>query len=328
MKQSSEKIGTEESTSNKTLTVASLFSGIGGWEFAAKSLGMAPLWSVEIVPWICEAFEANHKHKPIQQDALTVDYNGLAGPDILCASPPCQAFTSSGKQARKVKGTANNNVSNTDVGMAVVYAARALLPSYIFVENAPAYKHSTVFKTIVFELGKLGYTVTFKVLNAKNYGVAQSRKRLIMIASLKQPYTFPTESISLGWLSAVQDIISNGELRPGTLAPWQQKGLLANVPTSFPVLVCGGNPSRNANGYLVHKHPNEPSWTLQLAPNTGTTRVVLQDQSVYDCSVKFLARLQSFSDNTVWPNEKTKAIHLIGNSIPPTFATELLKGMK
>lgn len=326
MKKSLGKTGTEEFTS-KTLTIASLFSGVGGWEFAAHNLGMRSLWAVELVPWICDAFELNHGFRPIEQDALTVDFSNLENIDILCASPPCQAFSSSGKQARKTKGTTNTSVSNTDVGMAVVYAARALLPSYVFLENAPAYQHSKVFKTILTELKALGYTVTFKVLNAKNYGVAQSRKRLIMIASLlKEPYSFPNEvKPNLGWASVVQDIISNGELSKGKLAFWQFQGLTANPPSSYPVLVCGGNPNRNTNGYLVHKHSTEPSWTLQLSKNTSGTKVVLADQTVYECSPKFLARLQSFPDKTVWPKEKTKTIHLIGNSIPPLFAEKLLK---
>jgi site-specific DNA-cytosine methylase len=50
-------------------TIASMFSGGGGWEVGAKAAGLRSLWGVEFVPQIADVHEANIGHRPIVMDA-------------------------------------------------------------------------------------------------------------------------------------------------------------------------------------------------------------------------------------------------------------------
>lgn len=109
------------------------------------------------------------------------------------------------------------------------------------------------------------------------------------------------------------------------LAGWQAKALKDNPPPpGVPLLIGGGNVSRNQRGYLVWRTPNQPAWTIQLESNTGGMRVIDEDGIVRQLTPRAFARLMGFPDSYALPTSRTKAIHVLGNSVPPMLAYQLL----
>lgn len=113
-------------------------------------------------------------------DARTIETGRIPDFDLLCAGFPCQAFSIAGKR----KGFEDAR------GTLFFEIARLLTdkrPKYVLLENVPgilSHDKGRTFQTILGTLFELGYYVEWKVLNSKDFGVPQSRKRVYIIGYL------------------------------------------------------------------------------------------------------------------------------------------------
>jgi DNA (cytosine-5)-methyltransferase 1 len=94
-------------------TFASLFSGGGGADYGAIKARFQPIWGIEIDSAIAEAYTANLGHQPIIKSVDDVNPKRLERPDVLWASPPCQAFS----VARNKKLA---NKTDADIGKSII----------------------------------------------------------------------------------------------------------------------------------------------------------------------------------------------------------------
>jgi DNA (cytosine-5)-methyltransferase 1 len=152
-----------------------LFCGAGGASTGIASLGFDVVgydaWDVA-----CATHEAAG-HRTVCCDLNDWDWASTPTPDLLWASPPCQPFSAAGKQ----QGEADAR----DGMPAFVAAVEELLPPIVAMENVKGLtfaKHVWYLERCVKELERLGYAVAWRVLNAADYGVPQTRERLILIA--------------------------------------------------------------------------------------------------------------------------------------------------
>lgn len=314
-------------------TLGSLFSGGGGWDAGAIEVGIDPVFAVEYEPWIAKWHAQVFGEHVWQSSVADVDYGTVARTvgrvDILVSSPPCQSTSASGK-AWKTRRTRSGLVDprevvcDPEVGIHTLDAVDGLSPRVVLLENNAGYETSRVFRRIKSGLVERGYYVDYDVLYAQDYGVPSGRERLILRASLDPLPPWPRKKPQRSWLSAIADLIPS--MPADTLAPWQTKGLAANPPPpGVPLLIAGGNPSRNKRGYVVHRGPDEPAWATQLSKNTSGMRVIDARGVVRRLSARGIARLQGFPDR--YPIEglpRAKAIHVLGNSVPPLMASALL----
>jgi len=315
--------------------MGSMFSGGGGWDAGARMLGIKPVFAIEYEPWIARWHARVFGEHVIEGDVATVDYRALGRKvghvDILVSSPPCQATSLSGKRGATVRAQrgierAPSDVCDPRVGIFTLDAVDAVTPHIVFVENNEGYEKSEAFKAITSGLRARGYEVDHRVLDAADYGVPSARRRLIIRASkgALPPWPQKVERVA-GWWEAISDLVES--MPVDKLAPWQQKGLADNPPPADagPLLIAGGNPTRTRNGYRVHKTKNERAWATQLSPNTSGMRLIV-DGVVRRLSTRALARIQGFPDD--YPLEgldRSKAIHVLGNSVPPLLAARLIE---
>ena len=128
------------------------------------------------------------------------------------------------------------------------------------------------------------------------------------------------------WYDAIHDLIPS--CAPLPLAPWQQQGLRDNPPPKgVPILVAGGNVTRNERGRIVWRSPSQPSWTTQKSPNTSGMRVVDEEGVPRQLSTRAIARLCGFPDDYPLPEGRAESISLLGNAMPPVVAMNLLRGL-
>ncbi|MCL2015223.1 MAG: DNA (cytosine-5-)-methyltransferase [Defluviitaleaceae bacterium] len=156
-----------------------LFAGIGGlrlgFEQAAAQLNIAAkaVFSAEIKPHAIKVYSENF-HENSHCDITTVNESNLPNFDFLLAGFPCQAFSNAGKRLGfdDTRGTLFFDVARI---------IRAKNPKGFLLENVEGlltHNGGETLRTIIRILTDLGYFVDFAVLDSKNFGLAQSRKRI------------------------------------------------------------------------------------------------------------------------------------------------------
>lgn len=155
-------------------TIATLFTGFGGVEVGAIQAGLRPIWGIEYNPKIAAVANKNLGNHVIVADVCRVDPATLEKPDVLHASPVCKnaSVASKGEEAEEDRETAR----------AVVRFIDTLRPQVFTLENVYPYRHFQSFKIITGCLSKNGYMWDYENVNAADYGVPQTRRRLILRA--------------------------------------------------------------------------------------------------------------------------------------------------
>jgi len=159
--------------------VASLFSGIGGFEEGLKysNLEAEVIFSSEIDKYAQKSYLANFPNHNLNGDITKIDGKIIPGHDILVGGFPCQAFSIAGKR---------NGFDDTR-GTLFFDIARIIKekqPKVVLLENVKnlaSHDSSNTIKVILKTLNELGYTVDFTVINSSEMGVAQSRDRTYIV---------------------------------------------------------------------------------------------------------------------------------------------------
>lgn len=161
-----------------------LFCGIGGLTYGLQKTGIKVLAGIDSDVGCKFAYEKNNKTNFIYKSVKDVegkDLNSIfkdADIKILVGCAPCQPF--SNYQKEKLKRSAHK-----DWGLLYdfVRLIKETSPQIVSMENVPALKQEKVFFDFVDSLILMRYKVNFKIHDASNYGVAQRRKRLLLLAS-------------------------------------------------------------------------------------------------------------------------------------------------
>ena len=176
----------------KTIKFIDLFSGIGGirkgFELACadRKLQTKCVFSSEIKPHALEIFHQNHPDEEIYGDITKVDPKDIPDFDFLLAGFPCQAFSAAGKRLGflDTRGTLFFDVERI---------LKEKKPFGFVLENVeglvnhdkknPKDKIGQTLATILHSLETLGYKINWRVLNAKDFGVPQERKRIYIVGT-------------------------------------------------------------------------------------------------------------------------------------------------
>lgn len=175
--------------SGNEIRVLSLFSGCGGMDFGVEAAGGHVIFSNDILADACKTLE---KYFPAA-DIRKADISGIKAfphADIVVGGYPCQSFSMAGnRNPEKDERTSLYKQFLRVVGL--------VRPKYFMAENVSGLKalsSGTFLKEQLNAYSKAGYNVTYQVLNAKDYGVPQSRKRLFIVGvrkDLDQAFEFP-----------------------------------------------------------------------------------------------------------------------------------------
>jgi DNA (cytosine-5)-methyltransferase 1 len=160
-----------------------LFAGIGGircgLEQAIIDAGYKPVcvFTSEIKPYAIDVLTQNHPDEEIHGDITKISSTDIPDFDILCAGFPCQAFSSAGKR----QGFADTRGT---LFFEVERILKEKNPNGFILENVEGlvnHDNGKTFKIILERLNNLGYNVSYKILNSKNFGVPQERKRIYIV---------------------------------------------------------------------------------------------------------------------------------------------------
>lgn len=156
-----------------------------------KRAGFDVVGALDISELAILGYETNHPDvavwrrdlRSVDPEAL-IDAFGLVGPgelDLLAGCPPCQGFS-------RVRTRTKVAVDDPRNGLVAQFArlAEGLLPKALLMENVPALAQDSLrFNRFIARLHRVGYRVSFEILNAVDHGVPQRRRRLVLIARLE-----------------------------------------------------------------------------------------------------------------------------------------------
>ena len=157
--------------------IIDLFAGIGGFHLAFKSYGAKTVYASEWDKDAASVYEKNYKLKP-SGDIKKINEKDIPEHNILCAGFPCQPFSISGKRL-------GFNDTRGTLFFEVARIVKEKKPEIVFLENVKNFEKHDNGKTlavVINTLKELGYTVFYDVLNASDYGLPQSRKRIYIVA--------------------------------------------------------------------------------------------------------------------------------------------------
>lgn len=162
-----------------------LFCGAGGLSHGFMLEGLPVVAGIDMDPACRFPYETNNKAKFIEKDIKKVssqEVNSLFGDaklKVLAGCAPCQPFSTYSHRYE---------VDGKDGKWGLLYEfsrlAKNSKPDIITMENVPSVAKHVVFHDFVETLQGLGYKVWFDVVDSSNYGVPQTRKRMVLLASL------------------------------------------------------------------------------------------------------------------------------------------------
>ena len=157
-----------------------LFAGIGGFRLGMEANDFECVYSSDNNKHAVEMYNANF-NEDSYSDITKVDPKKIKDFDVMCGGFPCQPFSAAGlKQGfSDTRGT---------LFFDMIRILKEKKPKVVFLENVKnltTHDKGKTFTVIVKSLEKLGYTVSTKVLNAKDFGVPQNRERIIIVGSLE-----------------------------------------------------------------------------------------------------------------------------------------------
>jgi DNA (cytosine-5)-methyltransferase 1 len=170
-----------------------LFSGAGGLTEGLREAGFDTKFAFEINEMAAKAYSMNHESTVVItkdiRDVNGVDMdeikNKLNGLDLhlLAGCPPCQGF-SSVRRLNKLKPVADprNDLINEYVRFVEYFK-----PYTIMLENVPWLGQDDLFAGVKKKLEEIEYNIDVSIVNVKDYGVPQKRKRLVLIGSRLGP---------------------------------------------------------------------------------------------------------------------------------------------
>lgn len=186
----------------KQFNFIDLFSGIGGFHYGLAQCGGKCVMASEIDDVAKETYFKNYGIMPLG-DVCNIKSEDIPEFDLLCAGFPCQSFSNIG-----TKGGLDD--PRGALVLQVIRILKESQPKAFLLENVKGllnHDKGRTFSTIKDLLIESGYDVWYKVLEAKDYGMPQLRKRLFIVGIKKQykiNFEFPKP---IGCVKKLSDVL-------------------------------------------------------------------------------------------------------------------------
>lgn len=315
-----------------SFTFIDLFAGIGGFRVALERLGGQCIYSCEVDEKCEFTYQKNFGDTFSHKDISSINEKKIPKADIVCAGFPCQPFSIAGK-----KGGFNDPRSK--VFFDLMRVVKATKPSIVFIENVSnltKHNHGKSFDIIINELKLIGYESFFKTLDAKSFGVPQSRKRVYIVAILKDvthgefQFSIPNNKVK-----TVREILISGDYSIPITEKWEDyidlytgekniSELNFNVPKTRKEIE-RKDPLTNLHDCVFQIRSSgiralsldKPFPTFAVSVSGGGALIPVLSKERRHLSVREIARIMGYDDTYTFPVARTHAIKQLSNSVCP-----------
>ena len=154
--------------------MAGLFSGIGGFEYAAIMAGIVPVFSNEIDQFCCEILRKNFIHEINQKDIRDVEGSEIPPIDIICGGDPCQPHS--------LAGLGKGEKDSRYLWPEMLRIIRAKRPAWVVNENVDGTISNGILDRKCDDLEREGYEVQAFIIPAEAVGALHKRERVWIVA--------------------------------------------------------------------------------------------------------------------------------------------------
>ncbi|OOR83458.1 DNA cytosine methyltransferase [Moraxella canis] len=325
------------------MKIISLFSGCGGLDLGFEKAGFEISVANEYDKSIWATFKANHPNtKLIESDIRNIPEEDFPNDiDGIIGGPPCQSWSEAGA----LRGI---NDARGQLFYDYIRILKNKQPKFFLAENVSgmlANRHSDAVQNILKMFDECGYNVTVNMVNAKNYGVAQERKRVFYIGFRKDlniDFQFPVGStIEDDKKITLKDII--WDLQDTAIPALDKNQKNPNAINNNEYFIGSFSPiymSRNrvkawheqgftvqASGRQCQLHPQAPKMEKY---GTNDCRFVVGKEHLYRrMTVREVARVQGFPDDFKFIYQNVNdGYKMIGNAVPVNLAYEIAIAIK
>jgi len=336
--------------------VLDLFCGCGGLSHGFIDAGYDVVAGIDHWQDALDTFEFNHtQSKAINANLFNTSPEQIIQQikvidiDVIIGGPPCQGFSIAGK--RLIDDERNQLYKS------FVEFVSYLKPKAFIMENVPniiSMGKGAVKDEIIEDFTKLGYTITYKILLASEYGVPQNRRRAFFVGLKNgQIFDFPLPTIKdfITCEQAISDLpdetIEDGANYPIEAQSSYQRLMRAestvlhnhqttiHTPKTVEIIAQvpdGGNykdlpehlqETRKVNIAWTRFNSQKPSFTIDTGHRHHFHYIYNRVPTVRES-----ARLQSFPDRFVFLKGKTSQYKQVGNAVPPILAQVLAEKLK
>ncbi len=303
------------------LTCVEICAGGGGQALGLETAGFETQALVEIDQACCETLRHNRPSwNVIEGDVSTFSGIPYKGVDLLAGGVPCPPFSKAGKQLGKD--------DERDLFPQALRLMAEIKPRAVMLENVRGFldpKFDAYRADLKRKMNELGYEVSWKLLNASDYGVSQLRPRVVVVALSKEEHQF------FSWPSKVPSPPPTvGELLADKMGErgWRKLDEWVALANDIAPTIVGG--SKKHGGPDLGPTRARAAWE-KLGVN-GKSIAELSPEKNFSgmprLTVDMVARIQGFPDSWHFTGKKTPAYRQVGNAFPPPVATAVAEQIK
>lgn len=337
----------------KRLNVVSLFSGAGGMDLGFKGgfdfLGThyeeQPynlIFANDIFKQAADVYEVNFKHQVERRSISDINVSELPQEDvdIVLGGFPCQTFSYSGKRG----GLSD---PRGQLYLQMIRVIEHYAPKMFVAENVDGIRNSkkdnkgkavdiSALDTILEAFDVAGYDVQYRVLNAADYGVPQSRRRVIILGIRKDlgnvDDVFYPESLfdKTGEITGKKWLSS----KDGIDDLWNKindTSVLNHTQRDYSKAKFYPGKKMQGNNRIAADRPAPTIRAEHHGNIEAHYRTTLEDENDMNgwrrLSVRETARLQSFPDDYNFACSASSAYKMIGNAVPPVMSWNIARSI-
>jgi DNA (cytosine-5)-methyltransferase 1 len=316
------------------IKIAAFFSGAGGLDLGFKLAGFDVPWANEYDKTIWETYETNHPGTKLDRRSIVeIDADEIPKVDGFIGGPPCQSWSEAGA----LRGISDQRGQLFFEYLRLIEAKK---PTFFLAENVSGIlfsRHNDAFTSILSGFTRIGYNVSFGLLSANDYGVAQDRERVIIVGYKTTTERMFSPPLPEDYKPVLKDAI--WDLRDTAMPAYERNK--ANMGLAVPnhEYMTGGFSSMYMSRNRVRAW-DQPSFTIQaggrhapIHPQAPKMIKVAKDECAFvkgsedkyrRLSVRECARIQSFPDDFVFKyNQIADGYKMIGNAVAVNFARAL-----
>ena len=324
----------------RPIRTLSLFSGAGGLDLGFHDAGFKVITMVEVDERHVRTLKANvaagflEGAVPLCMDIKDFRPDPSVEIDFVIGGPPCQTFSAAGRRAEGALGTLDPRGRLFQEYVRVIKETR---PKGFLFENVYGIldaQKGKAWEEVIRTFQQLGYELSYRVLDAADYGVPQHRERLFIVGHLSKKFLFPrpthgpdspdkrpyyTPRLALQGVDDPKPAPIGG--RYGHLLPQIPPGLNYTFFTKEM-----GHPRpifawrSKFSDFLYKADPDMPVRAIKARAGLYTGPFHWENRPF---SIGELKRLQTFPDNYALPESATLAREQLGNAVPTQLARML-----